>query len=700
MLQTKDYTIEIGGKELKVSFSRLAEQANGSVMLKYGDTVLLGTAVMGKKDKMDLDFFPLTVEYEEKFYAAGKILGSRFVRREGRPSEEAVLTGRMIDRSIRPLFDHRLRRDVQVVATTLSFDGENDPDMLGLNAASLALATSDIPWDGPAAAVRIAKMGNDYIINPTLAQRAEADLDLFLAMAKGKLNMIDGEGKEVAESDVMHAMTIAEKELHRLIEFQTKIINEQNRKKADILLKEFPKEFTTAIKDFVGPLLDGAIYEKDKLKRQDNLEKVKNDLLTHLQEKGFGEELIKGTNHLLEEEIDRVVHQNAIEHDRRPDGRAMDEVRPLEIHASVLPRAHGSAIFMRGNTQAFCVVTLGAPGDEQIVEGMESSTKRRFMLHYNFPPYSVGETGPFRGPGRREIGHGALATKGIHAMIPSKEVFPYTIRAVSEVLSSNGSSSMASTCGVSLALMDAGVPLKEMVGGIAMGLMSDPSTGKYKILTDIQGPEDHYGDMDFKVSGTKNGVNAIQLDVKIDGLTLQMVEEVLMRAKTARLHILGEMQKVLSEPRKELSKHAPRIFTLHIDPDKIRDVIGSGGKVINDIIARTNTTIDIEDDGTIYVTGTNAAQTEEAVSIINNITKELTVGEIVEGPVTRIMDFGALVEVLPGKEGMVHISELANRRVEKVTDVVNLGDRVRVKVLRIEPDGKIGLSLKAAQGEQ
>ncbi|MBI5420797.1 MAG: polyribonucleotide nucleotidyltransferase [Parcubacteria group bacterium] len=695
MLPTKDYSIEIGGRELKVSFSRLAEQASGSVLIRYGDTVLLSTAVMGKKDRLELDYFPLMVEYEEKFYATGKILGSRFVRREGRPSEEAVLTGRMIDRSIRPLFNHRLRRDVQVVNTALVFDGANDPDMLGLNAASLSLACSNIPWEGPAAAVRVAKLGDKYIVNPTLAERATADIDLFLSFAKGKINMIDGEGKEAPEQDLMQAISLGEKELKRLIDFQTTIINERGGKKADVLLKEFDATLLSAVKEFVAPRLEAAIYEKDKPKQEDNLNQVKKDLISHLTEKGFTEDLIKSANHILEEEIDSVVHTNIITKEKRPDGRATDEVRNLEIYAGVLPRIHGSAIFMRGSTQALCTITLGAPGDEQIVEGMESSSKRRFMLHYNFPSYSVGETGPFRGPGRREIGHGALATKGLHRMIPDKEIFPYTIRAVSEILSSNGSSSMASTCGVALALMDAGVPIKELVGGVAMGLMSDPTTGQYKILTDIQGPEDHYGDMDFKVSGTKNGVNAIQLDVKIDGLTLQMIEETLAQTKKARLHILGEMEKVLSKPREELSPFAPRIFTLHIDPENIRDVIGSGGKVINEIIAKTNTSIDIEDDGTIFITGLNAAQAEQAVAIINNITKKLTVGEIVEGPVTRLFDFGALVEVSPGKEGMVHISEMANKRVEKVTDIVNLGDIVRVKVLRIDPDGKIGLSIKA-----
>ncbi|MEK7498546.1 MAG: polyribonucleotide nucleotidyltransferase [Patescibacteria group bacterium] len=699
MLPTKDYSIEIGGRELKVSFSRLAEQASGSVMIRYGETVLLSTAVMGKKDRLELDYFPLMVEYEEKFYATGKILGSRFVRREGKASEEAVLTGRMIDRSIRPLFNYRLRRDVQVVNTVLVFDGANDPDTLGLNASSIALACSNIPWGGPAAAVRIAKLGDNFIINPTLAERATADIDLFLAFTNGKINMIDGEGNQASEQDVMQAISLGEKELRRLIDFQNTIVAEKGQKKAEVLLKEFNTDLLSAVKEFVASRLEDAIYEKDKTRQQDNLEQTRKDLLLHLAEKGFTEDVIKTANYVLEEEIGAVIHTNAITQNKRPDDRAINEVRSLEIYAGILPRIHGSSLFMRGSTQSLCAVTLGAPGDEQIVEGMESSSKRRFMLHYNFPSYSVGETGPFRGPGRREIGHGALATKGISRMIPDKDVFPYTIRVVSEILSSNGSSSMASTCAATLALMDAGVPLKEVVGGIAMGLMSDQKTGQYKILTDLSGTEDHYGDMDFKVSGTKNGINAIQLDLKIDGLTLQMIEETLAEAKTARLYILGEMTKVISEPRKELSPHAPRIFTLHIDPENIRDVIGSGGKVINEIIAKTNTSIDIEDDGTIFITGLNAAQAEQAVAIINNITKKLTVGEIVEGPVTRMFDFGALVEVSPGKEGMVHISEMANKRVEKVTDIVNLGDIVRVKVLRIDPDGKIGLSIKAAQDQ-
>ncbi|MDE1970730.1 MAG: polyribonucleotide nucleotidyltransferase [Patescibacteria group bacterium] len=697
MLPTKDYSIEIGGKTLTARFSTLAEQTNGSVIIQYGDTVVMTNVVMGRKDRLDLDYFPLMVEYEEKYYAVGRILGSRFVKREGKASEEAVLTGRMIDRSIRPLFDHRLRRDVQVVATVLSYDTENDPDMVGLNGASLALACSNIPWDGPAAAVRIAKNGGTFIVNPTFQERREADLDLFLAMAKGKINMIDGEGCEMPETDVMKAIELGIQELNKLIAFQESIIKERGAEKTTVVLKESPVELITAIKGFVAPLLDAALFETDKVKREVNLESIKTNLVAHLVELGFDEDAQKEAHHILEDEIDRVVHKNAIEHSRRPDGRALDEVRHLEAYTGILPRTHGSAVFMRGTTHALATVTLGAPGDEQIVETMEESTKRHFMLHYNFPAYSSGETGPFRGPGRREIGHGALAAKSLVRMIPDKEQFPYTIRAVSEITSSNGSTSQASICGVTLALMDAGVPIKEMVGGIAMGLMSDPISGAYKVLTDIQGPEDHYGDMDFKVAGTKNGINAIQLDVKIDGLTMPIIEETLAAAKKARLHILETMRKEISEPRKELSPYAPRIITLHINPDKIRDVIGSGGKVINDIIARTNTTIDIEDDGTIYVTGLNATQTEEAITIINSLTKELALGEIIEGPVTRIMDFGALVEILPGKEGMIHISELANTRVEKVTDIVKLGERVRVKVIRIDPDGKIGLSLKALQ---
>ncbi len=691
MLENKKFEMDLAGRQLKVSFTPLAEQANGSCLVQYGDTLILATATMGKFDKEGTDFFPLTVEYEEKFYAAGKILGSRFVRREGKASEAAILSGRLIDRTIRPLFDQRIRRDVQVVTTVLSLDEDNDPDFVGLIGASLALACSDIPWNGPISGIRIGKKDGKLIVNPTYKERAENIFDAFVSGIEDKINMLEIGVDESPEAEVVAAIKLAQQEIEKLNDFQKKIIKEMGRTKANIALAEIDPEFKKKVQAFLEPKLEDAIYQKDKME----MNKKIDELTASLKEwaKSIDENKIGEAMHILEEEIDNTVHKNILEKEKRPDGRKLDELRKLSAQAGgLLPRVHGCGLFIRGNTQALSSVTLAGPSRELTVETIESSESKRFIHHYNFPPFSVGEAKPMRGPGRREIGHGALAEKALRPIIPNKEQFPYTIRVVSEILSSNGSSSMASACGSSLALMDAGVPIKEAVGGVAMGLMMDDKN--YKILTDIQGPEDHYGDMDFKVAGTKNGVNACQMDVKIQGITLEIVEKTLEQTKRARLEILAKINEAIFEPRKTLSPLAPKIKIIKIKPDQIGSVIGSGGKTIKEIMEKTGVEIDIDDDGSVFITGVNEAGVDEAVRIVESITHEFTPGEIIEGKVTKILDFGAVVEFGPNSDALLHISELAHRRVEKVEDVVKLGDVIKVKVLRVE-EGKIGVSLKA-----
>ncbi|MCX8015901.1 MAG: polyribonucleotide nucleotidyltransferase [Patescibacteria group bacterium] len=694
MLQEKSFSLEIAGKKLTAKFTPLAQQSNGSVLIQYGETVVLVTATMGKTDRLEADFFPLVVDYEERFYAAGKILGSRFVRREGKPSENAILNARLIDRSIRPLFNHDMRREVQVVATVLAIDGENDPDFPALIGASLALSTSDIPWNGPISALRIGLVNNDFVINPSFADREKSDLDFFLSSADGAITMIEVGANEISEEKMNDAVELALKEIGKIQNFQKEIIKEMAKPKAQVLFKQIDAEIQQKTKDFLKNKLEEAIYVTDKIDRVSKLQQLKNDLEETLRNDGMDENKIKEAFVVLENEIDALVHKNILEKEKRPDGRKLDEIRPLYCAVGILPRVHGSGLFIRGTTQALSTVTLAAPSHGLTVETIEESDTKRFIHHYNFPPYSVGEVSSMRGPGRREIGHGALAEKSLLPIIPKKDDFPYTIRIVSEILSSNGSSSMASVCGSSLALMDAGVPIKTPAAGIAMGLVMEDENN-YKILTDIQGPEDHYGDMDFKVAGTKNGITGIQLDVKIKGITIQIFKETLTQAKKARLEILKKMTEVLESPRPTLSPLAPRIFTLKINPDKIRDVIGSGGKTINDIIKKTGVEIDIEEDGTIFVTAPNEEAGKEALGIIKNITYEFKEGEIVTGKVIKILDFGAIVDLGFGKEGLLHISEIAHRRIEKVEDEVKIGQVLTLKIVKIDENGRIGLSLKA-----
>ncbi|MBI2639728.1 MAG: polyribonucleotide nucleotidyltransferase [Candidatus Sungbacteria bacterium] len=699
-MQSKKFSVEVGGKTLSAELTNLAGQAAGSIVTRIGDTMVLVTAVMAKDPREGGDFFPLTVEYEEKFYAAGKIFGSRFVKRETRPSEEAVLSGRLIDRTIRPRFDLRMRNEVQVIATVLSFDDQNDSDIPALIGASLALSTSNIPWDGPVAGVRVGKVNGNFVINPTFEERAASTLDLVVSGTESKINMLEAGASEEPEQEVLKAITLGHEEIKKIIAFEKEVISFVSPAKRPVKLMDTTGPLADALVGAFSKPLEEALWEKEKTARNAKIEALKQKWIEHAKtnfpEQGTGNTI----NYLWEEEIDKIVHKRIIENGERPDGRRLDEIRPLSADAGILPRVHGSGLFIRGETQALSTLTLGAPGDQLIIEGMDVRKKKRFIHHYNFPPYSVGEIKPMRGPGRREIGHGALAERALTPLIPKEEEFPYTMRIVSEILSSNGSSSMASVCGSILALMDAGVPLKKHAAGVAMGLMIDqnPITDnkqqRYAILTDIQGPEDHYGDMDLKVAGTKDGVTAIQMDVKIDGVNMEILEKTLEQARQGRTQVLDVLEKTLPHPRPELSPYAPRILALQINPEKIGALIGPGGKTINEIIAQTGAQIDIEDDGRVFVTADSKEALDKAVGLIKNITREIRPGELLEGKVTRLFEFGAMVEIGPRQEGLVHISELAPWRVERVSDIVKPGDIVPVLVKDVDEQGRVNLSLK------
>jgi polyribonucleotide nucleotidyltransferase len=707
MLQKKQFSVEIAGKTLTIEVSALAEQANAAVIAKYGETVVLATAVMGRKD-IELDYLPLKVDYEEKFYAAGKILGSRYVRREGRSSEEAILAGRLVDRTIRPLFNDKMRRDIQVVVTVLQIDEQNDPEFVGLLGVSTALFISDIPWNGPVAGVRVAQKTADkqFIINPDNSAVAEPNLpifDAFVSGSKDRINMIELGGLDAQEKDVVAGFKLAQQEINKLIAFQENIRKEIGKPKADVALVTPDEELKAAVEAFLVDKLEDAIYKPTKVEHTTAVGALNRELNLHIKEK-FAEskEKInwKAVESLFEDAVNDVVHKNVLEKDRRPDGRKLDEVRALDAEVGLFSRTHGSALFVRGNTQALAITTLAAPGAEQLIESMETNAKRRFMLHYNFPPFSVGEVGNFRGPGRREIGHGNLARKSLERLIPSKEEFPYTIRVVSEIMSSNGSSSQATVCASALSLMDAGVPLLKPAAGIAMGLMmafnadGTADVNNYKVLTDIQGPEDHHGDMDLKVAGTNDGVTGMQMDVKVDGLTIELLEKAFAQARDARIHILKTIIATLPKHRDAISPFVPKIRQFKIDPAKIGTVIGPGGKMINGLIAKYELAgIDIEEDGGVYVSGVDLAKVEAAVAEIMGMTKEWKVGEIVEGPIVKILEFGAIVDLGGGADGMIHVSELKQGFVKQVEDVVHLGDHVRAKIIKAE-NGKIGLSLK------
>jgi len=695
-MDKKVFTREFAGRTLSVEIGELAQQANGSVLLTYGGSTVLATAVLNPKTKERCDYLPLTVEYEEKLYAAGKIKGSRFIKREGRAQDTAVLKGRMIDRTLRPRFNQAIRNEIQVVVTVLSYDRSNDPDILGIVAASLALSLSDIPWNGPVAGVRVGRKDNQMIINPTFEERITSDLEIIVAGTQ-KINMMEAGAKELPEEEMLTAIAAGQQAYGELIAFQNEIIAELKPQKRQLEIKSIDKDLENKVTKFLEGTLEEAIYVKEKHTRLNRLGQLHENLVNFIKESETEEtdDKVLLASSLFEEKINDTVHANILKSERRPDGRKLNEVRELACRVGVLARTHGSALFNRGNTQALSTVTLGSPGDKQTIDGLEEEYKKRFIHHYNFPPFSVGETGGFRGPGRREIGHGALAERVLAQIIPAEIDFPYTIRVVSEILSSNGSSSMASVCGSSMALMDAGVPIKAPAAGIAMGLMMDDK-GNYKVLTDIQGPEDHHGDIDCKVAGTAKGVCGLQMDVKIEGVDITILRDTLAQAKEARLHILQCMNTAITCCRPNLSPFAPRIITIQINPDKIRDVIGPGGKVINEITAQTGVKIDIEDSGLIFVTSTDEAGAKKAVDWIKNLTHEVTAGEVYQGKVTRIINFGAFVEILPGQEGLVHISELAPFRVERVDDIVKVGDKVTVKVKNIDDMGRINLTMRGA----
>jgi len=712
------FEIKVGEKPIIIKTTNWTEQASGSCLVSCGETEVLVTAVLSPFSRPDIDYFPLTVEYEERFYAAGKIFGSRFMKRESRPTEEAILTARMIDRAIRPLFPKDFKKEVQVIVTCLSWDGENDPDILGMIGASFALAVSNIPWNGPLGAIRVARVDGKWVFNANYEQRKNSDMDLTLSAIaapegaslaqngreKGDIlvNMIEMGAKEVSEKDVLEAYEVAKKELKKMIEAQISAVK-KNGKEKDEFLPAVELDIANEIKEWLGDKLEKAIDNAPKgEKNLGSAEILKQELVKYLSEKSRLPEGNRGSSTALlsgqvlaffEKEIERIIIKNIIEKDYRPDGRNSKEIRPLSCEVAVLPRAHGSGVFFRGLTRVLSILTLGGPGDQQILEGMEFVGKKRFLHHYNFPPFSSGETAPMRGPKRREIGHGALVEKALLPMLPDVEKFPYTIRIVSEVVSSNGSTSQASVCAACIALMDAGVPIKEPVAGISVGLAKDEDTGKYKVLTDIQGPEDHYGDMDFKVAGTKNGITAIQMDIKIDGIDKKIMEEALTRAKDARLKILDIIRKEISEPRKELSPYAPKIISFMINPAKIGEVVGPKGSMINKIIDECNgVAIDIDDSGLVAVTGQAQEDVDKAANWIRSIVKEIEVGEVFQGTVRKIMDFGAFVDILPGQSGLVHISQLVPYKIKTVQEVVQEGDKIPVKVTSVDDLGRINLS--------
>ena len=696
-MKPKQFKIDWVGRELKVEIGQLAGQANGSVLLTYGQTTVLATAVIDK-DPSNADYLPLSVEYEEKLYAAGKIKSGRFIKREGRPSDESVITGRLIDRVIRPGFNQKIRNSIQVVLAVLSFDQENDPDIPALIAASLALGISDIPWNGLVAGMRIGRSSNgqagldqEWVLNPTYQAREESDFDLVVAGKDDKINMIEGGASQVPEEVLLAAIEFVQPYIKKIIDFQKEIVEELGKEKIDLEIKKTDEKLIKEIKKWLADKLEKAVYQADKVERAKDLVLLERELIKDLDSKEDSRE--GEIREIFNDLVNNLVHQNILKNDKRPDGRGMDEVRPIKAQVAFLDRTHGSALFNRGTTQALSVVTLGGPSEGQTIDGMEFDMTKRFMHHYNFPSYCVGETGRIGFTNRREIGHGALAEKSLLPLIPKKEDFPYVIRLVSEILSSNGSSSMASVSGSSLALMDAGVPIKTHISGIAMGLMME-SDEHYKILTDIQGPEDHHGDMDCKVAGTRHGVTGCQMDVKIEGVTLEILKKTFAQAKKARLGIIEDMEKVIKEPRAQLSPLAPRIITIQIDKDKIRVVIGPGGKMINEIVDQTGAKIDIEDDGLISITSIDEEGGKKALEWIKNLIREVKPGEVFQGRVTKITDFGAFIEVLPGQEGLAHISELANYRVEKVEDIVKVGQMIPVKVKGIDNLGRISLTLK------
>ncbi|MFT8322508.1 MAG: polyribonucleotide nucleotidyltransferase [Bacillus sp. (in: firmicutes)] len=690
------YSIDWAGRKLTVEIGQLAKQANGAVLVRYGDTAVLSTATASKEPK-NLDFFPLTVNYEERLYAVGKIPGG-FIKREGRPSERAILASRLIDRPIRPLFADGFRNEVQVVSLVMSVDQDCTTEMAAMFGSSLALSVSDIPFGGPIAGVYVGRIDGEFVINPTVDQAEKSDINLAVAGTKDAINMVEAGADEVPEEVMLQAIMFGHDEIKRLIEFQEKIVEEIGKEKTEVQLYELNAEIEADVRAICEKDMLEAIRVHEKHAREAAIKVVKTAVVEKYEEKEASDEELKQVKQILDKLVKNEVRRLITEDKVRPDGRGLEEIRPLSSEVDILPRTHGSGLFTRGQTQALSICTLGALGDVQILDGLGVEEEKRFMHHYNFPNFSVGETGPMRGPGRREIGHGALGERAMEPVIPSEKDFPYTIRLVSEVLESNGSTSQASICASTLAMMDAGVPIKAPVAGIAMGLIK--SGEYYSILTDIQGMEDHLGDMDFKVAGTEKGVTALQMDIKIDGLSRQILEEALQQAKIGRMQILNSMLETINTPREELSSYAPKILMMAINPDKIRDVIGPSGKQINKIIEETGVKIDIEQDGTVFISSVNDEMNKKAKQIIEDIVREVVIGQMYLGKVKRIEKFGAFVEIFNGKDGLVHISELAEERIGKVEDVLALGDEILVKVTEVDKQGRVNLSRKAVLREQ
>ncbi|WP_102262231.1 polyribonucleotide nucleotidyltransferase [Mesobacillus jeotgali] len=690
------FSFDWAGRKLTVEIGQLAKQANGAVLVRYGDTAVLSTATASKEPK-NLDFFPLTVNYEERLYAVGKIPGG-FIKREGRPSEKAILASRLIDRPIRPLFADGFRNDVQVISIVMSVDQNCSSEMAAMFGSSLALCVSDIPFEGPIAGVTVGRIDGKFIINPSVEETEKSDMHLVVAGTMDAINMVEAGADEVPEEVMLEAIMFGHDEIKRLIAFQQEIVAQVGKEKREITLFEIDKELEAEVRGICEQDMLAAIQVQEKHAREDAIKEVKNAVVARYEEQEADADQLKMVKQILDKIVKGEVRRLITEEKVRPDGRGVDEIRPLSSEVGLLPRTHGSGLFTRGQTQALSICTLGAMGDVQILDGLGIEEEKRFMHHYNFPLFSVGETGPIRGPGRREIGHGALGERALEPVIPNEKDFPYTVRLVSEVLESNGSTSQASICASTLALMDAGVPIKAPVAGIAMGLIK--SGEHYSILSDIQGMEDHLGDMDFKVAGTAKGVTALQMDIKIEGLSREILDEALQQAKKGRMHILESMLATIKEPREQLSQYAPKIITMWIKPDKIRDVIGPSGKQINKIIEETGVKIDIEQDGTVFIGSVDEEMIQRAKKIIEDIVREVEVGEMYLGKVRRIEKFGAFVEIFPGKDGLVHISELAEERVGKVEDVLKLGDELLVKVTEIDKQGRVNLSRKAVLKEQ
>ena len=683
--------VEVADKRLSIETGRVAEQANGAVILRQGDTVVLSTAVMAKEPRVGIDWFPLTCDYEEKLYAAGKIPGA-FMRREGRPSETAILASRLTDRPLRPLFPEGFRLDVQVVSTVLSVDQENDPTILSINGASTALVISDIPFGGPVGAVRMGYLDGKVVVNPSMSRMAESELDLVVAGTADAILMVEAGAKGVTEQVVLDALEMAHTEIKRICAAQVELQEQVGREKREWIPNVYPPQMLEIVGEYLALRLDPVLYKADKATREADIDDLRNKTVVELGER-FPEHIdILGK--LFDKALKDRVRQRVVEEGVRIDGRGLKDVRNITVEVGVLPRTHGSGLFTRGQTQALTIATLGTMSDAQKIDGLTDETSKRYMHHYNFPPFSVGEARPLRGPGRREIGHGALAERALLAVIPPVDEWPYTMRLVSEILSSNGSTSMASVCGSTLALMDAGVPIKSPVGGIAMGLVT--REGKFAVLTDIQGVEDNLGDMDFKVAGTRDGITALQMDIKVKGITHEILAQALEQAREARLFVLDKMLAVLPKPRSEMSPYAPRITTIMINPDKIRDIIGPGGKMIRKITEETGAQIDVEDDGRVFIAAVDQEGGKKAIDWIKGLTDEVEVGKIYRGKVVRIMPFGLFVEVLPNQDGLVHVSKLTDHRVERPEEVANVGDEIMVKATEVDSQGRLNLSRQAA----